>query len=51
MVYIYVPDVDATFKKALEHGATEYDKVETKFYGDRVGKHTSVCVELLKHAR
>jgi PhnB protein len=34
---VYVNDVDATFKQALEAGATEQRAVETKFYGDRMG--------------
>jgi PhnB protein len=34
---VYVPDVDATFAKALSKGATELDAIEVKFYGDRMG--------------
>jgi PhnB protein len=36
-VMVYVEDVDATFQKALDAGATVIDKVEDKFYGDRSG--------------
>jgi PhnB protein len=36
-IVVYLPDVDATFAKALEHGATELDPLEDKFYGDRMG--------------
>jgi len=34
---VYVEDVDATFAKAIEAGATETQPVEDKFYGDRSG--------------
>lgn len=34
---IYVPDVDAAFKKALAAGATEVRGVQDQFYGDRSG--------------
>ena len=34
---IYVPDVDAAFKKALVAGASEVRAVENQFYGDRSG--------------
>jgi PhnB protein len=35
---VYVEDVDATFGRALEAGATEEEKVEDRFYGDRAGR-------------
>ncbi len=35
---VYVEDVDATFKRALAAGATENEKVEDRFYGDRAGQ-------------
>jgi PhnB protein len=35
---VYVEDVDDTFKRALEAGATEDQKVEDRFYGDRAGQ-------------
>ena len=37
-VMIYVPDVDATFKKAVEHGATPAMPPTEMFWGDRYGK-------------
>jgi PhnB protein len=35
---VFVPDVDATFAKALAAGATEVRPVEDQFYGDRAGQ-------------
>jgi PhnB protein len=37
---VYVEDVDDTFKRALKAGATEHEKVEDRFYGDRAGQFT-----------
>lgn len=37
---VYVPDVDATFKRAIEAGAREIEGVQDKFYGDRMGGFT-----------
>lgn len=34
---IYVPDVDAAFKKAIDAGGTQVKPVENQFYGDRSG--------------
>jgi len=34
---IYVPDVDKTFKQALQGGAKETRAVQDQFYGDRSG--------------
>ncbi len=34
---LYVPDVDASFKRAIDAGATVLRPLENKFYGDRVG--------------
>lgn len=34
---IYVPDVDAAFKRALDAGGTVERPVEDQFYGDRAG--------------
>ena len=34
---LYVADVDATFARALEAGATSLREVENQFYGDRSG--------------
>ena len=35
---IYVEDVDASFKKAIEAGATEAMAPKDEFYGDRIGQ-------------
>ena len=37
LIHLYVPDVDKVFAAALAGGATERDKLEDKFYGDRGG--------------
>lgn len=37
MTSVYVDDVDATYAKALEHGATSLREPEDQFYGDRTG--------------
>lgn len=37
---IYVDDVDATFKRAIDAGATEKQPVKNQFYGDRSGTLT-----------
>lgn len=37
MTNIYVDDVDATFAKAVEHGASPLREPEDQFYGDRTG--------------
>jgi PhnB protein len=34
-LYVYVPDVDATYRRALEAGATSLSEPEDKDYGDR----------------
>ncbi len=34
---IYVPDVDAAFRKAIAAGASEVQPVKDQFYGDRSG--------------
>lgn len=36
-VHVYVPDVDATFARAIEAGGSAIQKVETKPDGDRRG--------------
>ncbi|MGI8641110.1 MAG: VOC family protein [Pyrinomonadaceae bacterium] len=35
MLYLYVADTDATYKKALETGATSVKEPKDQFYGDR----------------
>jgi PhnB protein len=40
MVYLYVEDVDAVFKRAVAEGAKVLQPVEDKFYGDRSGSIT-----------
>jgi len=37
-IAVYVNDVDATFKKAIDGGAKELRPVEDQFYGDRAGQ-------------
>ncbi len=37
MLYLYVPDVDATFQKALAAGGTTVREVRDESYGDRAG--------------
>lgn len=35
MLYVYVPDTDATFRRALAAGATSLMEPANQFYGDR----------------
>ena len=35
MLYVYVDDADASYKRALEAGATSLAEPEDQFYGDR----------------
>ena len=37
-IFLYVPDVDATFKQALDAGATATMPLTDMFWGDRYGK-------------
>jgi PhnB protein len=37
MLYVYVPDCDAAFQKALDAGGTVVREPRTEFYGDRSG--------------
>jgi PhnB protein len=39
-IVLYVPDVDATFQRALNAGARQVDQVKDMFYGDRAGMLT-----------
>jgi PhnB protein len=34
---LYVEDVDAVFKRAIDAGASQVEPLENKFYGDRMG--------------
>jgi PhnB protein len=34
--YVYVADVDATYRRAMMHGASSYQMPSHRFYGDRV---------------
>jgi PhnB protein len=34
-IYMYLPDCDAAYKKALEAGGTSIQEPQTMFYGDR----------------
>lgn len=36
-IYVYIPDVDAVFNRALDLGAKSLMKVADQFYGDRSG--------------
>jgi PhnB protein len=37
---VYVPDVDTTFRKAIDAGASEARPIEDQFWGDRMGTLT-----------
>ncbi|HEX4049649.1 MAG TPA: VOC family protein [Steroidobacteraceae bacterium] len=34
--YVYVADVDATYRRAMTHGASSYQLPSNRYYGDRV---------------
>ena len=36
-IYMYVPDADETFRRAIAAGATSVREPRTEFYGDRAG--------------
>jgi PhnB protein len=39
-IFVYVPDVDATFKQAVSAGAKQDQPVQDQFWGDRYGRLT-----------
>ncbi|MDJ0841237.1 MAG: VOC family protein [Acidobacteriota bacterium] len=43
MLYMYVEDCDAVYKRALEAGATSVMEPATQFYGDRSGGVKGPC--------
>ena len=43
MLYLYVPNVDAVYQKALKAGATSLMEPADQFYGDRSGGVTGVA--------
>lgn len=43
MLYLYVANVDETFKAALNAGATMVKPIENQFYGDRAGCVKDPC--------
>jgi PhnB protein len=36
-LYVYLPDVDTTYKRAMSAGARSLQEVTDQFYGDRTG--------------
>jgi uncharacterized glyoxalase superfamily protein PhnB len=43
MLYIYVPDADALYKKAVQAGGVSVQEPTDQFYGDRSGGVTDPC--------
>ncbi len=42
-IYLYVPDVDAVYRRAIEAGAKPLTEVKDQFYGDRNGGVEDPC--------
>jgi len=43
MLYLYVPDCDTAYRKALAAGAKSHSEPTTQFYGDRHGAVVDGC--------
>ncbi len=43
MLYLYVPDVDATYQQAIKAGATSLHEPQDEFYGDRSAGVVDPC--------
>jgi uncharacterized glyoxalase superfamily protein PhnB len=43
MLYLYVPDVDAVYERAVRAGGTSIAKPTDQFYGDRSGGVRDAC--------
>jgi PhnB protein len=43
LLYLYVEDVDAAYKRAIEAGATSLREPEDQFYGDRSAAVRDAC--------
>ncbi|HEX7361638.1 MAG TPA: VOC family protein [Bryobacteraceae bacterium] len=43
MIYLYVEDVDRTFRQAISAGGKTVREVKTEFYGDRSGGVEDLC--------
>ena len=43
MLYLYLPDVDAAYRRALAAGGSSLREPEDQFYGDRVGAVRDAC--------
>ena len=43
MLYLYVPDADAAYRRALASGATSISEPATQFYGNRHGAVRDCC--------